>query len=199
MNDLDALLYDSLSSQRSTWTPHASQTTVTLGADDILPLKMNVWAHVLLGGSLDVEAVADAIEADAVIQGADEVEIQLYCTHLLVASKASKQLEAWGLLESIRRPPSYVARPFTLAEPSSPEARNAKAPTSVSSSLRGSALRLLDPSPRHAADDADRRAPRPLPLTPSRRDRDAEPIAIRILAFCCCRRRRPHAHHSPAY
>ena len=147
----DAALFGALTDQRLVWYPGRlmtpSKSRVTLGADDVIPLKHNVWAYVLLGGALDVASVAAAIEADAALFAeASEMEIMVYATHLLIASKVARQLEDWDL----------PAAPTTgWSAPSTPEAL--AVPEKVSSSLRIRAGNVLALSPKQTA------RPRPAP------------------------------------
>ena len=55
------------------------------------------------GGRLDVTGLAASIEAEPrLLDSAEDGELHVYTTHLLVAAKVSKQLEAWGLLDAAR-------------------------------------------------------------------------------------------------
>ena len=126
-HDVDAWVLDAMTAQRVEWRPAGDSPaqTVALGADDFLPLKSNVWAYVLCGGRVDIAEIVEELETSGELQKADDADLTRYTTHLLVASKASHQLEEWGLLT----PPRLSDGSF---------------PLSVSHSLRQSVERVLD-------------------------------------------------------
>ena len=79
----------------------------------------------LCGGRVDIAEIVEELETSGELQKADDADLTRYTTHLLVASKASHQLEEWGLLT----PPRLSDGSF---------------PLSVSHSLRQSVERVLD-------------------------------------------------------
>ena len=70
----------------------------------MLPLDMSIapWSsngnvYVLCGGRVDLAEIAGGLEASGVLRKADDTDLTRYTTHLLVASKASVQLERWDV------------------------------------------------------------------------------------------------------